>query len=226
MKSNYKTFLFLLIFPMAFGYNPVMDTLSKNIELDFLTGQSPYYTGCESPVKTMAFQEVHAGYKTRVSDRVTLHIDGGLVPTDVEPIDAYGGGNALFGYVVGGFDVDWEYFGTGLGLGNGPPVFDPYLRLGSKKILYLDAGFDHRFPLASTGNLAIGVGSGFGTDKLNVWLGMGGNLQFGGLDNSEYGGYGASMDLRVSEAVAVKFGGLYGDNNSKSAWLGLRYYFK
>lgn len=117
MKSGYRTFLIFLVFPMAFGYNPVTDTLSQSFDLDLLTGQSNYWTGCESPTKTMTFQEIHAGYRKKVQDRATIHVDGGLLPTDVEPVDSYGGGKKLYGYINGGVDCDWEYLGFGVGAG-------------------------------------------------------------------------------------------------------------
>ena len=225
MKSTYRIFLFFLIFPLVFGYNPVTDTLSRSLGLDFLSGQSDYYTGCESPTKTMTFKEIHAGYRSNLFSRITFHIDGGLVPTDVEPTDNYGGGRDLFGYIVGGYDVNWEYFGFGLGLGNSLPFIDPYLRLGSSRIIYADAGFSHRFPLGSSGVFSAGVGSGFGTDDFNVWVGGGSGFHFGGLADDKFEGFSARLDCRVSKRLAFNLGVLNGDNNSKSAWLGLRYYF-
>lgn len=230
MKSGYRAFLMFLIFPMAFGYNPVTDTLSQSFELDLLTGQSNYWTGCESPTKTMTFQEIHAGYKNKVQDRVTIHVDGGLLPTDIEPVDSYGGGKKLYGYINGGFDCDWKYLGLGVGAGT-KTFLDPYLRLGSRKILYADLGFAHRFPLASSGMFTLGLGSGFGTEKLNLWVGSGGGLLSGGdaVDNSDFGGYSVNVDYRIDERFAIKFGGLKdltGNSSSRSAWVGVRYYFK
>lgn len=108
MKSTYRTFFLVLILGMPLGYNPVTDTLSKAFNVDFLVGRSDYYTGCNSPATTIDFQEVHGGYKVETSQRVSFHVDGGLVPTDVHSVEGYQGGKATFGYLVGGTDVDWN----------------------------------------------------------------------------------------------------------------------
>lgn len=226
MKSTYRTFILVLVIGMPFGYNPVTDTLSQALDLDFLVGRSKYYTGCETPSTVIDFQEVHAGYKTRTPEGVTVHVDGGLVPTEVQSVEGYQGGKATYGYLVGGADVDWKWAGLGLGLGSVKPFFAPYFRLGPKNIFYVDAGIAHRFPLASSGVVNLGFGSGFGTDKIGLWVGLGGGLQCGGLDLGEFGGFSASLKLKLSENVAVRFGGLRGDNTAQSTWLGMSYYFK
>jgi hypothetical protein len=49
------------------------------------------------------------------------------------------------------------------------------------------------------------------------------------VDNSEFGGYSVNIDYRIDERFAIKFGGLKdltGNSSSKSAWVGVRYYFK
>lgn len=226
MKSTYRTFFFVLILGLPFGYNPVTDTMSQALNLDFLVGRSDYYTGCESPKSTIDFQELHAGYRAETSHGVAFHVDGGLVPTETQSVEGYQGRKATFGYLVGGTDIDWNWGEFGIGGGNIKPFFAPYLRLGPRRILYVDAGLSHRFPLASSGVVNLGFGSGFGTDKVDLWVGWGGDMQCGGLSVNEFGGYSASLNLRLSETIAIKLGGLRGNNNSESTWLGMSYYFK
>ncbi len=216
----------VLVIGMPLGYNPVTDTMSQALDLDFLVGRSDYYTGCQSPSTVVDFREVHAGYKTSTPAGVILHMDGGVVPTDVQSVEGYQGGTATYGYLVGGADVDWKWGGLGLGVGSVNPFFAPYFRLGPKNILYVDAGIAHRFPLASSGVVNLGFGSGFGTDKVDLWMGWGGGMQCGGLNLNEFDGFSASLKLKLSNNVAIRFGGLRGANNAQSTWLGMSYYFK
>jgi len=229
MKSSYRILLFALIFPMALGSDRGADTLKNSIDLDFLWGHYKYYTGCESPEKMATFQEIHAGYKARITQSGTAHINGGIVPMDEGPVDAYGGGRKVYGYLNIGVDWDWEYFGTGLGAGLGDNI-EGYARFGSKRFLYADLGIGHRYPIASAGLFACGIGTGFGSDRLNVWVGTGaGLLTSGEIASSEFQGWSMSIDYRLDERFAVRLGGLrdlQGNSKSESGWIGLRYYFK
>ncbi len=226
MKSYHRTLLLVFIAGMPFGYNPVTDTLGSVVGLDFLSGKSDYYSGCNNPPKTMEFQEVHLGYGRKLDENLSVHVDGGLVPTSVSPADEFRGGRRLFSYIAGRCDIDWQNYGLGLGLGNISPYLEPYARVGVRKYLYLDAGLAHRYPLGGSGVVNVGLGSGFGSDRLNLWIGLGTGLYCGGLDNYDFGGYSASLDCRVSENVGLKAGTLRGGDHSQSAWLGVNFYFK
>lgn len=226
MKSYYRTLVLVLVAGMPFGYSPVTDTLGSALGLDFLSGKSDYFQGCHNPPETIEFKEIHLGYGRKLDENLSVHVDGGLVPTRVSPLDEFEGGRNLFGYIAGRCDIDWERLGLGLGVGNISPYIEPYVRFGVRKYLYLDGGIAHRYPLGGSGVANVGLGSGFGTDKLNFWIGFGSGLRCGGLHHADLRGYCASLDCRVTGNFGLRAGALRGCNNSESAWLGVSYYFK
>ncbi len=63
-----------------------------------------------------AFLEIHAGFREKSSEGITVHIDGGLIATDLKPVDEYRGGSKLLGYINVGMDFV-EVFGHGFGVG-------------------------------------------------------------------------------------------------------------
>jgi hypothetical protein len=86
---------------------------------------------------------------------MTVHVDGGFVLASIESNGSYCGEHKLCGYLFGGLDLDWKYFGFGVNL----PVLYPSIRLGDRRILYADLGLVHKFPVCSSGLIALGLGA-------------------------------------------------------------------
>jgi len=226
VNYGYRTFIAALLLGLPFGIDPVTDTLNSAIDIDYVWGKADYYTGCMTPSKTIYFNEMHAGYRAKVNESITLQADAGVIPTSIEPVDDDGGGKNTFVYIAGNSTVNWEYFGFAMGLANISPYFSPYIRLGSRNILFIDAGIAHHFPLGSAGVENIGVGTGFGSGVCNLWAGRGADINCGGLNASEFYGWSVLFDCRITDWVTVRLGGLRSEGNAQSTWLGLRFNFK